>query len=106
MKKLLALLSLTAFLAVSVNAQTTKETAPAAKKETAVAKTKSKATASCCMKANPSCCKNNKDAKACTPEQKAECAKSGHASNGGNAAGCSHGHAKAMDEKANPPQNK
>lgn len=108
MKKLLALLSLTAFLAVSVNAQTTQEANPAAKKET-VAKSDSKAPAACCMKANPSCCKNNKDSKACTPEQRAECAKAGaskeHAEKGSHA-GCSHGHAKVMEEKAATPQSK
>ena len=105
MKKLFALLSLTAFLAVSVNAQTTQESAPAAKKET-VAKSDSKAPASCCMKANPSCCKSNKEAKACTPEQKAECAKAGASKDHASGVGCSHDHAKAMNDKAGSPQAK
>ena len=81
MKKVLALLSLTAFLAVNVNAQTSRTVAPIAKKEAsavqdqakevkAEAKTEAKAAA------GKSCCKNNKDAKNCTAEQKAACAKS------------------------------
>ena len=79
MKKVLALVSLAAFLVVSVNAQTTQSSAPVAKKETSVVKadTKSGSAKSCCVKANASCCKNNKDAKNCTAEQKAACAKSG-----------------------------
>ena len=89
MKKVLALLSLTAFLAVNVNAQTSRTVAPIVKKEAsavqdqakevkAEAKTEAKAAAgkSCCVKANASCCKNNKEAKNCTAEQKAACAKS------------------------------
>lgn len=82
MKKVLALLSLAAFLAVNVNAQTSKTVAPIAKKEVsevkAEAKTEAKASTgkSCCVKANAACCKNNKEAKNCTPEQKAACAKS------------------------------
>jgi hypothetical protein len=94
MKKLFALLSLTAFLAVAVNAQTT-ESAPAAKKET-VAKSESK-TPACCAKANPACCKNNKMAsKECTPEQRAACAKAGGTKE------CNHDHAKMNGEKVNP----
>ncbi len=79
MKKVLALLSLAAFLVVSVNAQTTQSSAPVEKKETSVVKAdaKSASAKSCCVKANASCCKNNKDAKNCTAEQKAACAKSG-----------------------------
>ncbi len=76
MKKLLALLSLTAFLAVSVNAQTIKSGAPQTKKEVTVVKADVKAPAvqASSSKANAACCKN-KDAKNCTAEQKAECAK-------------------------------
>ncbi len=89
MKKVLALLSLTAFLAVNVNAQTSRAIAPVSKNEVtgvkpeakevkAEAKTDAKAAAgkSCCVKANAACCKNNKEAKNCTAEQKAACAKS------------------------------
>jgi hypothetical protein len=101
MKKLLALLSLTAFLAVAVNAQT--QTTPAPKKET-VAKSESKP-ASCCMKANASCCKNSSSAtsaKACTPQQKADCAKAGsmkECSGHAGAAGHSKSEAKVEGEK-------
>ena len=103
MKKLFAVLSLTAFLSVGAFAQTqtTKSDAPKAKTETKVdAKESTNAKAashSCCQKANASCCKNNKEAKACTAEQKAECAKAGASTN----MKCSHDHAKAekADEK-------
>lgn len=80
MKKILAILSVTAFLAVSVNAQTP-QSAPAAKKET-IEKAEAKGTPACCTKANASCCKNSKDAKAaaCTPEKKAACEKAAAAS--------------------------
>ncbi len=80
MKKLFALLSLAAFFAVSVNAQTTKVEASQTKKQTtAVSKDKKADSHSCCVKANASCCKNGKEAsmKNCTPEQKAACAKAG-----------------------------
>jgi len=80
MKKLFALLSLTAFLAVSVNAQTTKvEAAPAKKEATSISKDSKSDSHSCCVKANAACCKNGKEAsmKNCTPEQKAACAKAG-----------------------------
>lgn len=96
MKKLFALLSLVAFLAVSVNAQTPKAAPTETKKETAVAKTDDKAPAakmSCCTKANAACCKNNKEAKNCTAEQKAACAKAGASKE------CSHGKAEASDSK-------
>jgi hypothetical protein len=73
MKKILAILSLTAFMAVSVTAQTT-QPAPVEKKET-VEKAEAKSTPSCCKKANASCCKSSKEAKACTPEKKAACEK-------------------------------
>src|SRR3954468_22629137 len=96
MKKFFAILSLTAFIAVSVNAQTPSK-APVAKKEVTAAKAdvKSESAApakSCCSKANAACCKNNKEAKACTPEQKAACAK---------AAGkeCTHGKTEASETK-------
>lgn len=109
MKKLIALLSLSTFLAVGVYAQSEKVTSQEAKKETTevtsgvkdAAKAKS---ASCCAKPNKACCMNNKDAKNCTPEQKAACAKAGkecshdHAKAGKN---CSHGEAKAVDPKSN-----
>lgn len=86
MKKVIALLSLTAFMAVSVIAQTSQSSAPVSKKEAPVtsikaeskkAESKVAAGKSCCMKANVSCCKNNKDSKNCTAEQKAACAKAG-----------------------------
>ena len=79
MKKVLALVSLVAFLAVSVNAQTKQSSAPVAKKEVSAVKADTKETSSktSCVKANSACCKNSKDAKNCTAEQKAACAKSG-----------------------------
>ncbi len=89
MKKVIALLSLTAFMAVSVIAQTPQSSAPVSKKEAPVTSIKAESKAeskveskaamgkSCCMKANTSCCKNNKDSKNCTAEQKAACAKAG-----------------------------
>lgn len=95
MKKLLALLSLVAFLAVGVNAQDPKATtAPEAKKETTEVKADAKATPSCCMKANKACCKSS-SSKNCTAEQKAACAKAGAAKE------CSgHGHGKAEASEA------
>ncbi len=84
MKKVLALLSLTAFLAVNVSAQTSGAIAPISKNEVTgvkpeakVVKEEAKAATgkSCCVKANAACCKNNKEAKNCTAEQKAACAK-------------------------------
>lgn len=92
MKKLIALFSMVAFFAAVSVAQT-----PAAKADAKPEATKS----SCCMKANTSCCKNNKDAKACTPEQKAECAKAGSTEASTGHAGCSHGKAEA-NEKSSP----
>lgn len=87
MKKVIALLSIVAFLAVNVSAQTT--TAPAEKKtETSV---KEPASHSCCAKPNAACCKNNKDAKSCTAEQKASCEKASKS--------CSPTEAKKDDKK-------
>ena len=93
MKKLLALLSLVAFLAINVNAQTPKA-APTAetKKEVAVSKSDAKAAPSCCTKANAACCKS-KDMKNCTAEQKAACAKAGASKE------CSHSKAEASETK-------
>jgi hypothetical protein len=104
MKKLFALLSVVAFLAVNVNAQTTAPAATDTKKEV---KSDEKASgASCCMKPNKSCCKNSKEAmKNCTPEQKAACAKSGkecsgHAKAGHeHGAGCDHSKSDASETK-------
>ena len=100
MKKLFALLSLAAFLAVSVNAQEPKAAAPSeVKKEASVAKSdvncgvKASAGKSCCMKDNKACCKNNHDSKNCTAEQKAACAKAGKE--------CSHAKADASETKEN-----
>jgi hypothetical protein len=96
MKKLFAILSLAAFFAVSVNAQTSAPSAtPAvskesvdAKAETVTPEAKTESKPACCVKKNASCCKNNKSAShACTAEQKAACAKSGKE--------CKHDHAKA-----------
>lgn len=70
MKKLIALFSLIAFFAISVNAQT-----PEAKKTTSATEKPG-----CCQKSNKACCKNDKVAgKTCTADQKAECAKAGKA---------------------------
>lgn len=80
MKKLLALVSLSVFLAFSVNAQTSKVKAPESKKEvtTEISKdAKSSSSHACSVKANASCCKSNKNSKACSAEQKAACAKAG-----------------------------
>ena len=108
MKKLIALFAMVAFFAAA-NAQTT---APA-KAETKKATTEVKADAkpACCTKANASCCKNNSTAaKACTPEQKAACAKSGGAEASADHAGCNHAktEAKAPVAPATPaaPQTK
>ena len=77
MKKLLALVSLVAFLAVSVSAQTTKPSTQTKAKTTSteVVAKDAKAASGCCVKSNAACCKNNKEAKNCTAEQKANCAK-------------------------------
>lgn len=104
MKKLIALFSLVAFFTVSF-AQT-----PAPKAETAKATTEVKADApkaACCTKANASCCKNNKEtAKACTPEQKAACAKTGSTEASAGHAGCNHSKAEAKADDKAVPQTK
>jgi hypothetical protein len=107
MKKIVALLSLTAFLAVAAHAQTSKSTAPLPKKETTEAKddtkAKSASTHSCCMKStaasSSACCKDMKDAKNCTPEQKAACAKAGKECEH-HAKGCSHAQSEVDEQKA------
>ena len=104
MKKLFALFSLTAFLAVTVNAQTTQPTKEVKKEMTNVKsdaksdvkelKDDAKASApsrSCCKKSTADCSKMTK--KDCTAAEKAECEKKGmkcdHA----------HDHAKGETEK-------
>lgn len=79
MKKLLALLSLTVFLAFSASAENPKKADKETTKEvTNISKETKSSSHSCCVKANASCCKNDKSAaKNCTPEQKAACAKAG-----------------------------
>jgi hypothetical protein len=81
MKKFLVALSLVCFVFVTVSkAQTasasTKQEAKTEASSVKAADTKAPATG-CCHMGNSACCKNNKDAKACTPEQKAACAKAG-----------------------------
>ena len=61
MKKVIALVAFTAFLSVNTFAQDAKV---ASDKKESPATEKS----SCCVKPNASCCKNNKEAKACTPD--------------------------------------
>ena len=104
MKKLFALISLTAFLAVSVNAQTTQTADQKVSTETPATKDEVKSAKSakaCCATANASCCKSKKGSKACSAEQKAACAKAGSsdkASHGKGKSGCSHDHSKAEVE--------
>lgn len=104
MKKLFALLSLTAFLAVTVNAQTSQPTNEVKKEVSTVKsdgktevkelKDDAKASApsrSCCKKSSADCSKMTK--KACSADEKAACEKAGmkcdHA----------HDHAKGETEK-------
>lgn len=95
MKKLFALLSLSAFLAISVHAQTPQTSSPAKKENTTEVKANADSpAASCCKKTNASCCKNTKAAKACTAEQKAACAKAGTS-----AKECNHAKAEASEVK-------
>jgi hypothetical protein len=88
MKKILVVLSLVCFVAVTVsNAQTTTastkqetktEAASVKAAETATVKSDdSKKEAGCCVKPNKACCKSSTASKVCTPEQKAACAKMG-----------------------------
>jgi hypothetical protein len=91
MKKILALLALVCFVALTSNAQTAQSADT--KKETTVAKSDSPAMPACCAKANKACCKNNTAGKACTGEQKAECAKAGAEK----PAGCHHAEADAKE---------
>lgn len=94
MKKFIALCSMVAFMAAASFAQS------AVKADAKSEPSKS----SCCMKANAACCKNNKDAKACTPAQKAECAKAGSSEASSGHSGCSHGKAEAAEKTK--PQSK
>ena len=101
MKKLFALISLTAFLAVSVNAQSTQTADQKVSTETPATKDEVKSAKSgkaCCTTANASCCKSKKGSKACTAEQKAACAKAGSSKASHGKSGCSHDHSKTEVE--------
>jgi hypothetical protein len=108
MKKLFALLSVTAFLAVSAHAQSY-QTTQEVKKDVTEVKSDVKSDAKTDVNSNTtktkaahSCCKSgSKMAKDCTPAQKAACAKAGmecdHAKAGKE---CNHSHAKSNDGAA------
>lgn len=91
MKKFLAILSLVCFVALTTHAQDPQTGSQDTKKEVSVTKADGKTeTPACCQKANKACCKNNSAGKNCTPEQKAECMKTGAEKASSEKAGCDH----------------